>query len=529
MNVDTSPSNPPVPGTNQPGTPSSDRVARGDEPIRPGAGQSPKPPPRGLLTRVRTWWIATSLGLAWIAFDQYYLPRSLSYTAHEWAQGLGIELTTGDWAIDWMNQTISASGVTVGTPGEPDPVIRIRTVSLDFALLRLIDGWRAAIYQLRVDSPEIRAHKRLGGDWNVFGLFDSSHLAALVAEPSPGGMNGFQLQPVTTSGAATADNGATTPNGVRLDWIIVDGGTIEMREELRGRSDGTTTELRFADIRIDDLSLRARDVVWPASSGETIQTWQMQGRIGTGQVSLTSAGNLLTWRPPRQDETEWGQAQLVWNPRLQGTLTLQRFAAETLSRLLPDARFVATRGEVSGPVNFELFDRSFLRLDAPELVLEGVEYVDVTNQSAYAAATTASARFEGNLAEPGFRPAALTAASLAESGLREQPDDVRVEAVRQTRSVDAGLTDRSREDMETRRPPEVQALLSEVAGSAIQQSLQDELGAGGAAAAGALTEQVLNQEGQAEGAQQPGLIRRMGTRIGDTTRNVWRKITGKDD
>ncbi len=104
---------------------------------------------------------------------------------------------------------------------------------------------------------------------------------------------------------------------------------------------------------------------------------------------------------------------------------------------------------------------------------------------------------------------------------------MRVAAVRQTQTVQGGLTERSRDDIESTRPPEVQALLSEVAKAAVSDSLREELGAGGAAAAGELTGIIL--EGENEEATKPGMIRRMGTRISDTTRNVWRKITGKDD
>ncbi len=258
--------------------------------------------------------------------------------------------------------------MTLGVPGDSDPILDIPRVSLDFALLRLLHGWRGAIYQLHLDSPSLRLQKPLGGEWTFLGLFDNTRFAALVSR------NSGTSPPNTRLSADLLIDPSVAPEDVmRLDWIVIDKGTIEIREEIAGQSDGTTTEVRFAEIRIDETNLRARDVIWPASQSEHIQTWQIQGRIGTGQIRLSSAGNLLNFRPPRPDEGEWGQTNLVSNPRLQGTLTLQRFSATTLSRLLPGASLVDMRSEVSGPVNFELFERTFLRLDAPELHFEGVE------------------------------------------------------------------------------------------------------------------------------------------------------------
>jgi hypothetical protein len=478
------------------------------------SGKLPQKQKKTIFGRLRAWWIATSLGLAWIAFDQYYLPRTLSFAAHEWAQSIGIELTTGDWSVDWLNQTISAESIVLGSPGEALHAFRAERVLLDFSVLRLLDGWRKAIHQLRIERPQIDMHKPLGGEWNLSAYFDSHRFASLVSPSIPA--------------SATATTGSADDD-IRFDWVIVEDGTISVREEMSGRSDGTTTERRFADIQLDDVSLRARDVVWPASAEESIQTWQVQARIGTGELRLSSAGNLLTWRQPKESEPEWGFTPVVWNPRLQGTLTLQRFAVETLSRLLPDAHLVATRGEVSGPVAFELFDRTFLRLDAPGLVFDGVEYVDAENHNSYAANPTVSARLEGNLADPAFRPAALTAATLTESGLRDQPIAVRATAVRQTRTVQGGLTEQAEAELESQRSPEVQALLSQAAAGAITQSLHDELGASGAAAAGELAGKLMAPEAESGNETQPGLLKRMGTRIGTTTRNVWKKITGKDD
>ncbi len=96
--------------------------------------------PSSIFRRVRAWWIAASLGFFWVTFNYVYLPQSLNFAANEWAQSVGIDLRTDGWSVNWIDQKISASGLTVRLPGEIEPIIEVPEVALEFSLLRLIDG-----------------------------------------------------------------------------------------------------------------------------------------------------------------------------------------------------------------------------------------------------------------------------------------------------------------------------------------------------------------------------------------------------
>ena len=484
-----------------------------------------------MFHRVRAWWIAVSLGFFWIAFNYVYLPQSLNFAANEWAQSIGIDLHTEGWSVNWIEQKISASGLTVRVPGEIEPIIEVPELALDFSLLRLVDGWRGAIYQLSLHRPVFRLYKPLGGEWNLFGVLDSHRIAALIGGAQPAGSNGAFQQPVALSDAVSSPAQAVEQAVVRLDWVLIDGLTVHWREEMPGDSDGTTVLTRFADIRLQDGQLRARDVHWPVADAGRIQSYEFEANVGAGRVRVSSAGNLTSWRPPAPNEPEWQLQPLVWDPTLRGRLTLQQFSAETVSRLVPSPELVAASGVINGSVDFEVFDRSFLRVRAPDLQLEGVEYVDVDSRQRYAAGATANSSFEGNLRDARFRPAALYAATVTESSLQDQPDAVRVSAVQQTMQLEGGVTENSRNELQQNRPPAVRALVSGLAGEVVAKQLADELGVQGARAAGDVAEGLIDaaptnaQEGATAG--QENVLKRVGNKIGNTTRSVWRKITGK--
>lgn len=483
--------------------------------------------------RVRIWWVAASVGFFWITFNYVYLPQSLNFAANEWAQSIGIDLHTEGWSVNWIEQKISASGLTIRVPGEIEPIVEVPELALEFSLLRLMDGWRGAIYQLSLHRPVFRLYKPLGGEWNLFGVLDSRRIAALIGDGQPpdASVGGAQMVPVGNPVSFSAHS--LVQAVVRLDWVLIDGLTVHWREEMPGDSDGTTTLTRFADIRLQDGQLRARDVHWPVTDAGRIQSFEFEANVGAGRVRVSSAGNLTSWRPPTPGEPEWRLQPLVWDPTLRGRLTLQQFSAETVSRLMPSPELIAASGVMNGSVDFEVFDRSFLRVRAPDLQLEGVEYVQLDTQQRYAAGTTANSSFEGNLRDARFRPAALYAATVTESSLQDQPDDVRVSAVQQTMQLEEGVSERSRNELQQQRPPAVRALVSGLAGEVVANQLADELGTQGARAAGAVAEGLIDaapangEEGGTEG--QPNVLKRVGSKIGTTTRSVWRKITGKGE
>ncbi len=174
---------------------------------------------------------------------------------------------------------------------------------------------------------------------------------------------------------------------------------------------------------------------------------------------------------------------------------------------MPSPELSTASGVMNGSVDFEVFDRSFLRVRAPDLQLEGVEYVQLDTQQRYAAGTTANSSFEGNLRDERFRPAALYAATVTESSLQDQPDDVRVSAVQQTMQLEDGVSESSRNELQQQRPPAVRALVSGLAGDVVANQLADELGAEGARAAGAVAEGLMdaapaNGEGRVRRASQ---------------------------
>ena len=486
-----------------------------------------------IVHRVRIWWIAASVGFFWIAFNYVYLPQSLNFAANEWAQSIGIDLHTEGWSVNWIEQKISASGLTVRVPGDIEPIIEVPELALDFALLRLMDGWRGAIYQLSLHRPVFRLYKPLGGEWNLFGVLDSRRIAALIGDGQPPDASGGGplMVPVGNPVSSSAHN--LTQAVVRLDWVLIDGLTVHWREEMPGDSDGTTTLTRFADIRLQDGQLRARDVHWPVTEAGRIQSFEFEANVGAGRVRVSSAGNLTSWRPPTPGEPEWRLQPLVWDPTLRGRLTLQQFSAETVSRLMPSPELIAASGVMNGSVDFEVFDRSFLRVRAPDLQLEGVEYVQLDTQQRFAAGTRANSSFEGNLRDARFRPAALYAATVTESSLQDQPDDVRVSAVQQTMQLEEGVSESSRNELQQQRPPAVRALVSGLAGEVVANQLADELGTEGARAAGAVAEGLIDASpasaGETTADDQPNVLKRVGTKIGTTTRNVWRKITGKGE
>lgn len=117
--------------------------------------------------------------------------------------------------------------------------------------------------------------------------------------------------------------------------------------------------------------------------------------------------------------------------------------------------------------------------------------------------------------------------------MQDQPDDVRVSAVQQTMQLEEGVSERSRNELQQQRPPAVRALVSGLAGEVVANQLADELGTQGARAAGAVAEGLIDaapangEEGGTEG--QPNVLKRVGSKIGTTTRSVWRKITGKGE
>ncbi len=485
-----------------------------------------------IFRRVRVWWIATSLGFFWVTFNYVYLPQSLNFAANEWAQSVGIDLHTEGWSVNWIDQKISASGLTVRVPGEIEPIIEVPEVALEFSLLRLIDGWRGAIYQLSLHRPVLRLYKPLGGEWNLFGVLDSHRIAALIGDMQPPGVGpaeSLRVSPSSSIGDLQRRDGQAV---VRLDWMLIDGLTVHWREEMPGESDGTTVLTRFADIRLQDGQLRARDVHWPVADAGRIQSYEFEANVGAGRVRVSSAGNLTSWRPPAPNEPEWRLQPLVWDPMLRGRLTLQQFSAETVSRLVPSPEFVAASGVINGSIDFEVFDRSFLRVRAPDLQLEGVEYVHLDSKQRYSAGPRANSAFEGNLADARFRPAALYAATVTESSLQNQPDEIRVSAAQQTMQLEEGVTENSRNDLEQQRLPAVRALVSGLAGEVVANQLADKLGAQGAMAAGALAEGLIDaapasaEDGAAQ--TQPNVLKRVGSKIGTTTRNVWRRITGKN-
>lgn len=48
--------------------------------------------------------------------------------------------------MNWIEQKISASGLTIRVPGEVEPIIEVPELALEFSLLRLVDGRRGAIH-----------------------------------------------------------------------------------------------------------------------------------------------------------------------------------------------------------------------------------------------------------------------------------------------------------------------------------------------------------------------------------------------
>ena len=199
---------------------------------------------------------------------------------------------------------------------------------------------------------------------------------------------------------------------------------------------------------------------------------------------------------------------------------------------MPSPELVAASGVINGSIDFEVFDRSFLRVRAPDLQLEGVEYVHLDSNQRYSAGPTANSSFEGNLADARFRPAALYAATVTESSLQNQPDEIRVAAVQQTMKLEEGVTENSRNELEQQRPPAVRTMVSGLAGNVVADQLADELGAQGAMAAGALAEGLIDAEpvsAEDNAAQTPpNVLKRVGSKIGTTTRNIWRRIRGKN-
>ncbi len=321
-------------------------------------------------------------------------------------------------------------------------------------------------------------------------MLDSHRIAALIGEPQPPGVGpaeSLRVSPTSLIGDLQRSDRQAV---VRLDWVLIDGLTVHWREEMPGESDGTTVLTRFADIRLQDGQLRARDVHWPVADAGRIQSYEFEANVGAGRVRVSSAGNLTSWRPPAPNEPEWRLQPLVWDPILRGRLTLQQFSAETVSRLVPSPELVASSGVINGSIDFEVFDRSFLRVRAPDLKLEGVEYVNLDSKQRYSAGPTANSSFEGNLADARFRPAALYAATVTESSLQNQPDEIRVSAVQQTMQLEEGVTENSRNELEQQRPPAVRGLVSGLAGEVVANQLADELGAQGAMAAGAHLQKV---------------------------------------
>lgn len=129
------------------------------------------------LKRVFQWFIQlrnfvkvffASLTVYYLQLTYITIPNTLEFTVKEWAETAGIELTVGEWSVDWIDAKVSTNDFTIIDPNGHKPIAEAPSVSLDFSIFTLIKtrDLRKSIYELRIDRPIVRLERNLVGRWN---------------------------------------------------------------------------------------------------------------------------------------------------------------------------------------------------------------------------------------------------------------------------------------------------------------------------------------------------------------------------
>jgi len=259
---------------------------------------------------------------------------------------------------------------------------------------------------------------------------------------------------------------------MEIDWV----------ENLPSQISETLSVDRKATIRLDDVNVELLNVSWPFGSDNRSQQIQF-GQVGAGTILVGAQGNILSWVKPSPDEFNYGVSPALWSPELSGRVSLNNVGADSVSHLIPDARVVATSGMMSGDINFRFIDRTILSI-ATNLDMRRVAYnivqtgsvksVLALDERQHEANGFVVSQFEGNLANPDFKPMGLIFATAAEESVREAKLEMRKQAALQTISLQNGVTERTVKQFEDRRPVTPQRVINKTIQNKITQRLSRE-------------------------------------------------------
>jgi hypothetical protein len=294
-----------------------------------------------------------------------WIPHALSTGLSTLAESYGAELQVEDWTSDWNNIRVIGEDVVLHARGAytNQQLLEADGVELDWSLLRglgnLFERTKALIL-FRTLPPEEPVHtvtlrratlhmeRLLSGRWNWQDAVEADRVD-------------WSATPLFRIPAIDAER-------LRLVWV----------EHLPGNSGGGLIEQTTASLYVDDVRLRATDVMLPQDTRPQAATFTIEGRTGDGRFSATGRVNFARWTPARAsssagDIVKVSSAAVSWSPTLDLSIYLENVGAAALSRLVSDASLLPTAGSMTGRIHLVVNTEGKLNCKI-DLQLRNVQY-----------------------------------------------------------------------------------------------------------------------------------------------------------
>ena len=433
--------------------------------------------------------LAMSGGLALVKF--VWAPWVASGAVETLAEGYGTRMSVGSWTFDLTSLTLTAEDLKVEIPRgsfSRAEVFEADAVELDLSAARLLATRNLAqsIREIVVRDASLHIEERLGGSWNWSGVTDTrlimeqmGSLTPLLSEPRDSEVD-FEIRE-----------------------IRIENGQITWSKEVAGPDiDGLSTE-SLATLNIDEVTATLRGVRGLVDRRPDASEFALEGRISTGRVAASGAGNLMRWsaRSPTDTDSLGRSSGMAWTPSARFRLYLERVSPTTFAALVPDAFLAPIRGRFSADINFSIDEESKLEADG-DVLLDGVGFQAVRSEATssvhdqleaklrgYQADGKVRVRTQGSLTDPTYSVVAALQKEAVREGTRDA-DPLVNQVAAEDLSLQQLLVQGGRELVASQVRDRVSSMISErlsgATGGAIADSLADTVGSGAARALGAV-------------------------------------------
>jgi hypothetical protein len=364
-----------------------------------------------------------------------WLPYLGTSAAETLAEGVGLNLTVGDWSADVFDLKLTARDLEIKARGHyaQAEVLKADSVSFDLSLARRFrtGDW---LDEVIVEKPVLYVERQISGRWNWEDVIEAQQ----SSPPSNGTGNAsspvrYDTRPAEREAPDAEPAGGwftffphVTIHGLRIQWV----------ENQPARSGSGLIQNAQSTLFVDDVEILAENV--PLSSAKRgPSSFSLSGRTADGRVEVKGAVdfNRFPSRPdvPGTQSYRVASASAPTTPSLHTSLYIENVGVAALARMVPSLSIVPSAGAVTGKVEMAVRQRD---LDCKaDLVLTNVAYVpdpdspavrgriEVIQQSLkdFRANGRIASNCSGSLNDTGYRPINAISVATTQQAVRTAP------------------------------------------------------------------------------------------------------------